>query len=678
MPPLPPEGADPPQERPFGATTTGSTQARHEDEARCRLAIHEHELLRRIGRGAYGEVWLARNALGAYRAVKVVYRKDFEESRPFEREFSGIQKFEPISRSHEGLVNILQAGRRDDYFYYVMELADNAGESPNDERRNPNVSSFDIRHWDLYAPLTLREELRAHGHLPASRCLEIGLALSSALAHLHKHGLVHRDIKPSNIILVRRKPKLADIGLVTDAGDSKSIVGTEGYLPPEGPGTPRADIFSLGKVLYEISTGQDRRQFPDLPPNLKEWPDREAALELNEIVVKACAQDSGRRYAGAEAMLAELRLLQSGSSVRQRRAIQGWFSVAKKVGLAAGPAALLAAVVFLKPGSSDRYVHSSVPGVSQLVEEGYHFAKRRTPENLSNALNSFKAATEKDAHCVPAYFGLFYTRVLQGGADHDSLPGIPRALREAATNLQRRFPHYSDAHPASAMVEWVDWQFPEAVAEARLATQMRAASKIGEASAHSYYGFFLLQTGKPDEALEQYRIAAELHSESAVVHHHLGHPYFVKRDFEQALVHYRKSLSLEDRQWPAHYFIAKVYEEQTNFVEAIRELEAGDRAAGSLDARKQDFYDALRKAVGQDRVNGYWNERLLLELKERKPNPYYLATLYARLGQTNEAYAKLREACEKRSFDQGLMFDLCWNQQDSNFVAIAKSIRLIE
>ena len=85
--------------------------------------IPDHELLRRIGSGSYGEVWLARNALGAYRAVKIVYRKSFEDSRPFEREFNGIQKFEPISRSHEGLVDILQAGRHENYFYYVMELA---------------------------------------------------------------------------------------------------------------------------------------------------------------------------------------------------------------------------------------------------------------------------------------------------------------------------------------------------------------------------------------------------------------------------------------------------------------------------------------------------------------------------------------------------------------------------
>jgi serine/threonine protein kinase len=87
--------------------------------------IPDHELLCLIGRGAYGEVWMARNAVGTLRAVKIVRRPSFERAEHFEREFKGLLKFEPISRSHDGLVDILQIGRRDDagYFYYVMELA---------------------------------------------------------------------------------------------------------------------------------------------------------------------------------------------------------------------------------------------------------------------------------------------------------------------------------------------------------------------------------------------------------------------------------------------------------------------------------------------------------------------------------------------------------------------------
>lgn len=69
--------------------------------------VSDHQLLRPIGGGSYGQVWLARNTTGAYRAVKFVYRCSFERDRPYEREFEGMQKFEPISRSHSGLMDIL-------------------------------------------------------------------------------------------------------------------------------------------------------------------------------------------------------------------------------------------------------------------------------------------------------------------------------------------------------------------------------------------------------------------------------------------------------------------------------------------------------------------------------------------------------------------------------------------
>ena len=94
-------------------------------------AVPDHELVRRIGQGAYGEVWLARNALGTWRAVKIVYRDNFKDARPYEREFAGIRRFEPLSRSNEGFVDILQVGRddADGWFYYVMELADAADRS---------------------------------------------------------------------------------------------------------------------------------------------------------------------------------------------------------------------------------------------------------------------------------------------------------------------------------------------------------------------------------------------------------------------------------------------------------------------------------------------------------------------------------------------------------------------
>jgi eukaryotic-like serine/threonine-protein kinase len=132
------------------------------------------------------------------------------------------------------------------------------------------------------------------------------------LEYLHQQKLVHRDIKPSNIIFVNRQPKFADIGLVTDIatpGKEATLVGTEGYLAPEGPGTPAADIYSLGKVLYEACTGLDRQNFPSLSNTLVAAASPELSL-LNEIILKACHPEARNRYPSASQMRADLSAVQ--------------------------------------------------------------------------------------------------------------------------------------------------------------------------------------------------------------------------------------------------------------------------------------------------------------------------------------------------------------------------------
>ena len=100
--------------------------------------IPEYELVIEIARGSYGQVWLARSVLGTWRAIKIVQRSLFEDSRPYQREFNGIRRYEAISREHDGLVDVLHVGRNNDdgYFYYVMELAD-------DQVVGQNVRSLD-------------------------------------------------------------------------------------------------------------------------------------------------------------------------------------------------------------------------------------------------------------------------------------------------------------------------------------------------------------------------------------------------------------------------------------------------------------------------------------------------------------------------------------------------------
>ena len=251
-------------------------------------------MVRIIGRGAYGEIWLARSLTGTWRAVKVVDRRTFENEKAFQREFEGMAKFEPFSREEPGFVDILHVGRDEagNFFYYVMELADDhlAGGTIDPAR---------------YAPKTLKSELGRRSRLLVDECVTIGLSLTGALAALHREGLVHRDIKPANIIFVGGVPKIADIGLVAASGQD-SYVGTEGYVPPEGPGSVQADIYSLGKVLYEIAMGKDRLDFPAVNTRLEDLPDKSELLQLNDVLLRACANDPGDRYPTAATMHEDL------------------------------------------------------------------------------------------------------------------------------------------------------------------------------------------------------------------------------------------------------------------------------------------------------------------------------------------------------------------------------------
>jgi len=291
-----------------GSPEDGGRRSEVGDEA---PVVPDYEMVRKVGSGAYGDVWLARGVTGIYRAVKVVWRERFEDAEPFEREFRGLKEFAAISLKVEGQMALLHIGRNDaaGFFYYVMELADDAQSG-----RTFSAGS--------YVPLTLKELKRRKGRVPAAEVIAIGAELAAALAALHARGLVHRDIKPSNAILVNGKAKLADIGLVAAAHEAKTFIGTSGYVPPEGPGAPSADVYALGRVLYELATGLDRDEFPRLPPGLDRLPDRAVLLELNEVLLRACAPAPGERYADAAALAADLSAMRSGGSLRRKRTVR--------------------------------------------------------------------------------------------------------------------------------------------------------------------------------------------------------------------------------------------------------------------------------------------------------------------------------------------------------------------
>ena len=135
-------------------------------------------------------------------------------------------------------------------------------------------------------------------------------------------------------------PKLADIGLVSKTSERGRQIGTIGFIPPEGAGTARGDVYSLGKVLYEMSTGRDRNDYPELPERLADTAEDRDLVQFNKIVLKACRADAGRRYQSADELLTALVSFQfSNYDPRMEKARRGLLKLVSAGGL------VLAAVV---------------------------------------------------------------------------------------------------------------------------------------------------------------------------------------------------------------------------------------------------------------------------------------------------------------------------------------------
>jgi len=257
-----------------------------------------YTLVHPIGEGAYGRVWLARNKRRQWRAVKVVYLEKFgNDPGPYDREFSGVQKYQPISAKHPGLLQVdFVSEKLPGYFYYVMELADSL--QPGWEKEPSTYKPHDL--------VTSRMALPKR-RLPVKECVRVGTVLCEALDFLHRHGLTHRDIKPQNIVLVNGQPKLADLGLITGIRpehEERTLVGTPGYMPPspERPGTVAADIYALGMVLYVLSTGRAPTLFPEVATTLVSSEEPADYWPLNQVILKACQPEPAGRYASAAVM----------------------------------------------------------------------------------------------------------------------------------------------------------------------------------------------------------------------------------------------------------------------------------------------------------------------------------------------------------------------------------------
>ncbi|WP_152413025.1 protein kinase domain-containing protein, partial [Nitrolancea hollandica] len=253
-----------------------------------------YDLSGRIGRGGMAEVYLATDRLlGRQVAVKVLDRAFADDAAFVERFKREAQAAAALN--HPNVVPIYEWGAVDDTYYIVM------GYVPG---RN------------------LKEVLRQSGPLPEAEALRIGAQVAAALEEAHRHGIIHRDIKPHNILL---EPGghvvVTDFGIARAAGSSQLtatnvILGTAEYLAPEQaqrePVDGRADLYSLGIVLYELLTGRTPftgdtmmaiawQHVHERPPT-----PRELGIRLSDLteraVLRAIEKDPAQRYQNSAEM----------------------------------------------------------------------------------------------------------------------------------------------------------------------------------------------------------------------------------------------------------------------------------------------------------------------------------------------------------------------------------------
>ena len=658
----------------------------------------DHELLRVIGRGAYGEVWLGRNILGEYRAVKVVWRREFAgEDRPFEREFEGIRKFEPVSRSHPSQLAILHVGKNDElgYFYYVMELADEASAECGSRHQDLNhvapAASQQPRplNPDSYVPKTLRRVLRERGALPAQECLEISLALAGALAHLHAQGLVHRGIKPSNVVFVGGVPKLADIGLVAAVDDTLSFVGTPGYIPPEGPGTPKADVFSLGKVIYEALTGRDRQEFPALPQEfagptrdsgskaqeegMVRTKERALIVELNQVILRACESDCRLRYRSAQAMHEELALLKVGVSVKRKRAVERLWATGKKLAII-GILPLVS--VTLSTLLLRQFTRSDVPGegppstnllANALSEKAFLIIRGDDEARCSEAYSNFVAAIALDPRFARPYAGLFELGFREWAPSARQVG--QKETRRIAFKLEELGPKLAATHFARAVVSYGDLDFPRASELIRKAI----AVKPNYEPAHTTYGFMLMSWGWPVKAREQLKKSMETAASKVTIYATMGHTYRLERDYTNAIAWYKKALSLEPQYTWAYGGLAETYEAMGDYTNSIENFYQEELQATQDKARLRRFCDDLQRAFKEGGKRGYYQR-----LEKAETEFYDQACIQIRLGNKEIALDLLRKAVQavRNGSPEGnlhwLLVHECWDsvREDPRFKEI--------
>lgn len=259
--------------------------------------IPNFDLICRIGSGAFGHVYLARERLtGVLRAVKFLKSDSGDRSV---RDIDGVRRYQRIANQHPHLVQILTVGESEGVLYYIMECAD---------AQNSSETSG-------YEPTTLRSLKRTSPLMDARQALVLVGKLASGAVRLSEQGLAHNDLKPENVLIIQGEPKIADVGLAAPTSTTQ-LVGTPAYMTPDGRSD---DCYALGRILYELVSGKPASDFPSLPKELLAADDPMSSPAVR-IANRACHTDLARRFHSPAVLHEEIqKVLRQSKNTNQTR-----------------------------------------------------------------------------------------------------------------------------------------------------------------------------------------------------------------------------------------------------------------------------------------------------------------------------------------------------------------------